>query len=191
MIEQAPDPHPGPGEIRVRATAAGVNPIDWKLRTGALRQLIPLALPAVPGRDAVGVVDEIGAGVQGVSIGDRVFSLGGVTGATAELAVLSAWAHACGTRCHRDRDGRRTQPRVPHLSRRPREVGGSRAEPLAGAWAVPGGRQTRVRAYVPVPSCLPPEYWRMNSPSAYRSWPIMEPVYLFCTPIFELPGTSR
>lgn len=53
------------------------------------------------------------------------------------------------------------------------------------------GRQTPIRVYVPVPSCLPLEYWRMNSPSAYRSWPIMEPVYLFCTPIFELPGTSR
>ncbi|MFF1921239.1 NADP-dependent oxidoreductase [Streptomyces sp. NPDC058221] len=93
VIEQAPDPHPGPGEIRVRVAAAGVNPIDWKLRAGALDQLIPLELPAVPGRDAAGVVDEIGEGVQGVSIGDRVFGLGGVTGATAELALLSAWAH--------------------------------------------------------------------------------------------------
>ncbi|MFF0739189.1 NADP-dependent oxidoreductase [Streptomyces sp. NPDC004111] len=94
VVEQAPDPHPGPGEIRVRAAAAGVNPIDWKLRAGALRQLIPLELPAVPGRDAVGVVDEIGDGVRGVAVGDRVFGLGGVTGATAELVVLSAWAHA-------------------------------------------------------------------------------------------------
>lgn len=94
VIEQAPDPHPGRGEIRVRVAAAGVNPIDWKLRSGALRELIPLELPAVPGRDAAGVVDEIGDGVQGVSIGDRVFGLGGVTGATAELAVLSAWAPA-------------------------------------------------------------------------------------------------
>ncbi|MER7846229.1 NADP-dependent oxidoreductase [Kitasatospora sp. NPDC096077] len=94
VIEQAPDPHPGPGEIRVRVAAAGVNPIDWKLRAGALRQLIPVELPAVPGRDAAGLVDEIGDGVRGVSIGDRVFGLGGVTGATAELAVLSAWALA-------------------------------------------------------------------------------------------------
>ncbi|MEU9339038.1 NADP-dependent oxidoreductase [Streptomyces sp. NPDC048290] len=94
VIEQAPDPHPGPAEIRIRTTAASVNPIDWKLRAGALRQLIPVELPAIPGRDAVGVVDEIGAGVRGVSIGDRVFGLGGITGATAELLVLSAWAHA-------------------------------------------------------------------------------------------------
>ncbi|MER5552162.1 NADP-dependent oxidoreductase [Streptomyces sp. NPDC002793] len=93
VIEQAPDPHPGPGEIRVRVAAAGVNPIDWKLRSGALRQVFPLDLPGIPGRDGAGVVDEIGDGVRGVSIGDRVFGLGGVTGATAELLVLSAWAH--------------------------------------------------------------------------------------------------
>ncbi|MGW6204847.1 NADP-dependent oxidoreductase [Streptomyces sp. NPDC055089] len=96
VIEQAPDPHPGPGEIRVRVAAASVNPIDWKLRSGGLHQVFPLGLPAIPGRDAAGVVDEIGEigdGVQGVRIGDRVFGLGGVTGATAELVILSAWAH--------------------------------------------------------------------------------------------------
>ncbi|MEU0297959.1 NADP-dependent oxidoreductase [Streptomyces sp. NPDC006175] len=97
VIEQAPDPHPGPGEIRVRVAAAGVNPIDWKLRAGALHQLFPVELPAIPGRDGAGVVDEIGDGAQGVSIGDRVFGLGGVTGATAELLVLSAWAHTPAT----------------------------------------------------------------------------------------------
>ncbi|WP_326671947.1 NADP-dependent oxidoreductase [Streptomyces sp. NBC_01257] len=94
VIEQAPDPRPGPGEIRIRVAAASVNPIDWKLRSGALHQFLPVELPAVPGRDAVGVVDEVGAGVTGVSVGDRVFGLGGVTGATAELVVLSAWAPA-------------------------------------------------------------------------------------------------
>lgn len=94
VIDQVPDPHPGPGEIRVRVTVAGVNPIDWKLRTGALREILPLELPAIPGREAAGVVDEIGDGVREVGIGDRVFGLGGVTGATAELVVLSAWAHA-------------------------------------------------------------------------------------------------
>lgn len=94
VVEHVPDPHPGPGEIRIRVTAASVNPIDWKVRSGAARELIPVDLPAIPGRDAVGVVDETGAGVRGVNVGDRVFGLGGVTGATAELAVLSAWAHA-------------------------------------------------------------------------------------------------
>lgn len=94
VVEEVPDPHPGPGEIRIRVAAAGVNPVDWKVRSGAVREVLPVDLPAVPGRDAAGVVDETGAGVQGVRAGDRVFGLGGVTGATAELAVLSAWAPA-------------------------------------------------------------------------------------------------
>lgn len=97
VVEQAPDPRPGPGEIRVRVAAASVNPVDWKVRSGVAREVFPVELPAIPGRDAAGVVDEIGEGVQGVSVGDRVFGLGGVTGATAELAVLSAWAHAPAT----------------------------------------------------------------------------------------------
>ncbi|MEW2168241.1 NADP-dependent oxidoreductase [Streptomyces sp. NPDC007084] len=97
VIEEVPDPHPGPGEIRIRVAAAGVNPIDWKLRAGDLREIFPVELPAVPGRDAAGVVDETGEGVEGVSVGERVFGLGGVTGATAELFVLSAWAHAPAT----------------------------------------------------------------------------------------------
>ncbi|GAB3464570.1 NADP-dependent oxidoreductase [Streptomonospora sediminis] len=94
VVEQVPDPHPGPGEVRIRVAAASVNPVDWKVRSGAVREFLPVDLPAIPGRDAAGVVDATGEGVQGVSVGDRVFGLGGVTGATAELAVLSAWAHA-------------------------------------------------------------------------------------------------
>ncbi|MER5888769.1 NADP-dependent oxidoreductase [Streptomyces sp. NPDC001941] len=94
VVEQAPDPLPGPGEIRVRVTAASVNPIDWKVRNGSLRDLLPVELPAIPGRDVVGLVDQVGEGVGSVGVGDRVFGLGGVTGATAELAVLTAWAPA-------------------------------------------------------------------------------------------------
>ncbi|WP_435134840.1 NADP-dependent oxidoreductase [Actinacidiphila sp. bgisy144] len=94
VVEEVPDPHPGPGEIRIRVAAAGVNPVDWKLHSGAVREVFPLDLPAIPGREAAGVVDEIGAGVEGVAVGDRVFGLGGLTGTTAELAVLSAWTLA-------------------------------------------------------------------------------------------------
>ncbi|GAA3858914.1 NADP-dependent oxidoreductase [Streptomyces sedi] len=94
VVEEVPEPRPGPGEVRVRVRAAGVNPVDWKVRSGAARAVIHVDLPAIPGRDAVGVVDALGEGVRGVDVGDRVFGLGGVTGATAELAVLSAWAHA-------------------------------------------------------------------------------------------------
>ncbi|NLU81001.1 NADP-dependent oxidoreductase [Micromonospora sp. HNM0581] len=92
VIEDIPEPQAGPGEIRIKVAAASVNPIDWKLRSGAFRAAFPVDLPAVPGRDAAGVVDQVGADVSGVTIGDQVFGLGGVLGASAEYALLTAWA---------------------------------------------------------------------------------------------------
>ncbi|MFH9661446.1 NADP-dependent oxidoreductase [Streptomyces sp. NPDC017248] len=92
VIEDIPEPHAGPGEIRIQVAAASVNPVDWKLRSGASRAHFPVDFPAIPGRDAAGVVDEVGEGVTGVTAGDRVFGLGGLFGATAQYAVLSAWA---------------------------------------------------------------------------------------------------
>lgn len=91
-IDDVVEPHAGPGEIRIRVAAASVNPIDWKIRSGLARGVYPADLPAIPGRDAAGVVDEIGRNVTGVTAGDRVFGLGGLFGASAEYAVLSAWA---------------------------------------------------------------------------------------------------
>jgi NADPH:quinone reductase-like Zn-dependent oxidoreductase len=91
-VEEAPEPHAGPGSIRIRVRAASVNPIDWLLRAGALAEFLPLDLPAVPGRDAAGVVDEVGPQVEGVAPGDLVFGLGGHADTTAEFAVLTAWA---------------------------------------------------------------------------------------------------
>ncbi|MFJ3804640.1 NADP-dependent oxidoreductase [Streptomyces sp. NPDC090088] len=90
-IEDVPEPHAGPGRIRIRVQAASVNPIDWKLRAGFLQQVMPQQLPAIPGQDAAGVVDEVGDGVTGTAVGDRVFGLSN-TGTAAEYAVLTAWA---------------------------------------------------------------------------------------------------
>lgn len=92
VVEDAPEPHAGAGEVRVRVAAASVNPIDWKVRAGYLKDAMPVTFPAIPGRDAAGVVDEVGEGVTGVQVGDRVWGLGGLGGATAELVVLSAFA---------------------------------------------------------------------------------------------------
>ncbi|XMA37092.1 NADP-dependent oxidoreductase [Streptomyces albogriseolus] len=83
-------PHAGPGEIRVAVRAAGVNPVDWRIREGQMRPALPASLPAGVGLDAAGVVDEVGEGVTDVSIGDRVFGEG--TDTYAEFAVLHAWA---------------------------------------------------------------------------------------------------
>jgi len=88
---QVPEPHAGPGQIRVAVRAVGVNPMDWKLRSGAMRQLMPLALPAIPGSDVAGVVDEIGAGVTGVDVGDQVFGFATADG-YAEYALLEHFA---------------------------------------------------------------------------------------------------
>ncbi|WP_046731785.1 NADP-dependent oxidoreductase [Streptomyces humi] len=65
-------PAPGPGQVRLAVRAAGVNPIDWKILQGAMREQIPLTLPAGLGSDVAGVVDAVGQGVTGIEIGDEV-----------------------------------------------------------------------------------------------------------------------
>ncbi|NED86942.1 alcohol dehydrogenase catalytic domain-containing protein, partial [Streptomyces sp. SID11233] len=70
-LTEAEEPHAGPGQIRVAVRAAGVNPVDWRLREGQVLGAHPLELPAGVGLDAAGVVDEIGAGARGVALGDR------------------------------------------------------------------------------------------------------------------------
>ncbi|MEV7192158.1 NADP-dependent oxidoreductase [Streptomyces sp. NPDC093510] len=89
-LEDAEEPHAGPGQIRVVVRAAGVNPVDWRIREGQFQKVRPIELPAGIGQDAAGVVDEVGEGVDGVRAGDTVFGRG--SGTYAELAVLSAWA---------------------------------------------------------------------------------------------------
>jgi NADPH:quinone reductase-like Zn-dependent oxidoreductase len=94
QIQTLPDPQPGPNEILVQVAGASLNPVDWKQRSGALRQFMPLRLPAVLGRDASGTVAAMGPGVTGFAVGDRV--LGRVPGGGyAELVVapVDAWAH--------------------------------------------------------------------------------------------------
>ncbi|MFC8594684.1 NADP-dependent oxidoreductase [Streptomyces atroolivaceus] len=86
----AEEPHAGPGRIRIAVRAAGVNPVDWRVREGQMLKAHPLELPAGVGLDAAGVVDEVGEGVEGVEAGDHVFGEGSST--YSEFAVLSAWA---------------------------------------------------------------------------------------------------
>lgn len=83
-------PHAAAGEIRIAVRAASVNPIDWKVLSGAMSGGQPLAGTGYLGSDAAGVVDEVGEGVSAVSVGDEVFGRGRNT--QAEGAVLSAWA---------------------------------------------------------------------------------------------------
>jgi NADPH:quinone reductase-like Zn-dependent oxidoreductase len=90
-VADVEEPHAGAGQVRVAVEAAGVNPIDWKIRSGALREVMPLELPKIPGSDVAGVVDEVGEGVTGVAAGDEVFG-SAVGGATAQYALMDQWA---------------------------------------------------------------------------------------------------
>ena len=87
-IADLPDPHPGPGQVRIAVRAAGVNPSDWKKRRGLMDE----GLPQTMGYEAAGVVDELGGGVADVAIGERVFGFCADGAAQAELAVLSDYA---------------------------------------------------------------------------------------------------
>lgn len=89
QVEEVPDPTPGPGQVRVRMHAIGVNPYDTYMRSGNYATKPPL--PYTPGADAAGVVDALGDGVTGWNVGDRAY-IGGTArdrsyGAYAELVV--------------------------------------------------------------------------------------------------------
>jgi NADPH:quinone reductase-like Zn-dependent oxidoreductase len=90
-VGEAPEPHAGPGQIRIKVKAASVNGADRKFASGMYAQGKPLEGTGYPGYDAAGVVDEVGEGVTDVAVGDEVFGLGNHT--QAEYAVLDAWAH--------------------------------------------------------------------------------------------------
>jgi NADPH:quinone reductase-like Zn-dependent oxidoreductase len=72
QLVDLPEPHAGDGAIRLRVRTAGVNPFDWKVRRGFMEQAFPTPLPSVPGIEIAGTVDEVGAGVSGVAVGDEV-----------------------------------------------------------------------------------------------------------------------
>jgi NADPH:quinone reductase-like Zn-dependent oxidoreductase len=88
QIVDLPDPHPGPGQVRIAVRAAGVNASDWKKRQG----LMDPELPQTMGYEAAGVVDELGEGVEDAAVGDRVFGFDTSGAAQAELAVLAYYA---------------------------------------------------------------------------------------------------
>jgi NADPH:quinone reductase-like Zn-dependent oxidoreductase len=87
-LVELPDPEPGPGQIRVAVRAAGVNPIDWKVRSGAMGG----DLPRRSGQEVAGVVDKLGDGVTGVEVGEAVFGAAAGGGGAAELALVESYA---------------------------------------------------------------------------------------------------
>ncbi len=67
-------PRPERGEVLLRVVAAGVNPVDWKIRKGLLADRLPHRFPIIPGWDVAGVVEELGEGGSSFRKGDRVFA---------------------------------------------------------------------------------------------------------------------
>ncbi|MFE7782221.1 NADP-dependent oxidoreductase [Streptomyces nigrescens] len=73
QLMDLPQPEPGPGEVLVRLSAAGLNPVDWKLADGMFGDAVPAVFPLVLGSDGAGEVLAIGSGVRRFTIGDAVF----------------------------------------------------------------------------------------------------------------------
>jgi NADPH:quinone reductase-like Zn-dependent oxidoreductase len=73
--EDVPEPLAAAGEVLVKTIAVSINPIDWKLRRGDLKEMMPLEFPTILGRDLSGEVVALGEGVKGLKVGERVFGL--------------------------------------------------------------------------------------------------------------------
>ena len=91
--KNAPKPAVSTGKVLIEVYASGVNPVDWKIREGYLRQMAPLKFPATLGGDFSGTVAEIGHGVSGFKNGDEVYGqasiLGGGSGSFAEYITAN------------------------------------------------------------------------------------------------------
>src|SRR5690349_8406557 len=87
-VEDAPRPQPKAGEVLVHLKAAGVNPADWKYRSGAFKAFMPLNFPWTPGLEGAGVVEAVGEGVTAFKPGDPVF--GTIMASYAQYSVVPA-----------------------------------------------------------------------------------------------------
>jgi NADPH:quinone reductase-like Zn-dependent oxidoreductase len=94
VLRDVPEPRPGPSEVKVKVAAASINPVDWKVRSGAMQKMMPMQLPAILGRDVSGIVVEVGPAVTAFKTGDRV--LGFVNHGYAQYVVdaQEGFAHA-------------------------------------------------------------------------------------------------
>ncbi|HEX5431573.1 MAG TPA: NADP-dependent oxidoreductase [Bryobacteraceae bacterium] len=90
--EDAPRPEPEAGEVLVRVHAAAINPVDWKIRAGYVRDWMKYSLPMIPGWDFSGVIESIGPEVNGWKTGDEVYGRPDLSrnGAYAEYIAVRA-----------------------------------------------------------------------------------------------------
>ena len=88
QVEEVPKPQAGAGQVLVRIHAAGVNPLDTYIRSGAYAA--KPNLPYTPGKDAAGTIEAVGSGVTDFKVGDRVYVGESLTGTYAEYALCGA-----------------------------------------------------------------------------------------------------
>ena len=104
-LVEVPAPQAGPGQVRVRVTAAGLNPMDWFMTADAATGArFGLSLPAGFGTDYAGVVDQVGDGVTGFAPGDRVFG-GALSRAVADFVVVAPTGDIAANEAHHTPDG--------------------------------------------------------------------------------------
>jgi NADPH:quinone reductase-like Zn-dependent oxidoreductase len=89
-VDEVQRPVPGDGQVLVRVKAAGINPSEAAIRTGAVAQLFPSTFPSGQGSDLAGVTEEVGAGVAGFSPGDEVIGFTQNRASQAELVLVEA-----------------------------------------------------------------------------------------------------
>ena len=89
-VDEVADSVPGADEVLVAVAAAGVNPVDWKIREGYLNEVMPFELPVTLGNEIAGTVAALGANVRGFAVGDRVHGAVNMTGGFAEKAVIKS-----------------------------------------------------------------------------------------------------
>jgi alcohol dehydrogenase len=100
LNQNAPKPVAGKGQVLIEVHAASINPIDWKIRAGYLKEHLPLTMPATFGGDVAGVVAGVGDSTSGLNVGDRVYGyaspVSGGSGSFAEFvaAMISTMAPA-------------------------------------------------------------------------------------------------
>ena len=93
-FEDMPDPSPGPGEVLIRTAATSINPLDVKIRSGAVKEYFPVSFPAILGWDVSGTVEKVGPGVKNFTTGDKVFGQTAQADATMCLAKVADLARA-------------------------------------------------------------------------------------------------
>ena len=89
-VVDVPEPSPGRGGVVVRVVAAGINPGESAIRSGAMKEVFPADFPEGQGSDLAGVISSVGEGVEDVSVGDAVIGMSDSRNAHAEYALLPA-----------------------------------------------------------------------------------------------------